>query len=202
MIEAFPLQWPLGYNRTPHQKIKRSQFKATLGQARDGVLNEIQRLGGRNAIISSNIPIKKDGNLYASQKPIDGDHGVAVYFTWNNEQMVLACDAYISITENLRAIEKSIEAMRGLERWGASDILKRSFSGFKALPEQGTVNENNSWWSVLGVTPFSSYDEVKKAYRQKVAMYHPDNVTTGDRMIFDSVFNAMKEAERHLQQNA
>lgn len=142
-IEAFPLYWPAGFERA---KTKRSSaFKATLAEARDGVLYEIKRLGGRNVIISSSIPLKKDGQMQGIARPVDGDHGVAVYFTWKNDQYVLACDSYQYIWENLRAIEKSIDAIRGLERWGASDILSRAFSGFKALPEA-----NNEWWKILG----------------------------------------------------
>jgi hypothetical protein len=190
MIEAFPLQWPAHYPRAA--KKQDSAFKCTLAQARDGVLREIERLKGKNVVISSNIPVKKDGNLYASQKPVDGDHAVAVYFTWKNEQYVMACDRYYSIQENLRAIEKSIDAMRGLERWGASDILQRAFTGFKALPEQGHQVQTE-WWVVLGLTPSATKEQITKAYKQKSKECHPDR-PNGSREKWDQLTAAYEEA--------
>lgn len=75
-------------------------------------------LGGKNPVISSSIPLLRNGQMQGSGKPVDGDHGVAVYFIWKNDQYVLACDTYQFIWDNLRAIEKSLDAIRGLERWG------------------------------------------------------------------------------------
>lgn len=181
--ESFPLHWPVGFERSKSKKY--SSFKCTLVQARDGVLEEIRRLKGTNVVISTNIPVKRDGNLYASMKTVDGDEGVAVYFTWKGEQYVLACDCYYKIHENLRAIEKSIEAIRGLDRWGASDILARAFTGFKALPET-----NDNWWTVLGVRKVSDEETIKRAYRDLVKKYHPDNGDSGDHEMFIKIQNA------------
>lgn len=170
MIEAFPLQWPEGFERSKNKKY--SQFQCTVAQARDGVLEEIKRLKGQNPIISSNVPVKRDGQMYGNAKPVDGDTGVAVYFTWDNEQYVLACDQYMYLQDNLRAIEKSIDALRGLKRWGASDILKRAFKGFKALPPslEFVVTEDN--------------------YKSLVKKYHPDNLETGDHETFIKIQQA------------
>jgi len=181
-VEAFPLAWPQGFKRST--KKKDSCFKCTLAQARDGVLNEIGRLKGTNAIISSNVPLKKDGNMYASLKTIDGDEGVAVYFTWKGDEYVLACDSYYTIRENLRAIEKSIEAIRGLDRWGVSDILSRAFTGFKALPAASPVNIERDWWEVLGCYPDSTQVMITACYNLLVKKYHPDIPVTGDNNKF------------------
>ena len=195
MVEAFPLSWPAGFPRHAGERIS-SQFKCTLGQARDGVNNEISRMNGRQVIISSNIPLKQNGDMYASQKPVDNDHGVAVYFTWKGDQVVLACDRYQTIRENLRAIEKSLEAMRGLERWGCSDILRRAFSGFKALPtgsgiELGTLKR--TWYQVLEISRNSTYEEVKAAHRLLSKLYHPDNGREPSAEKFQEVQEAVKE---------
>lgn len=191
MVEAFPLSWPLGYERSA-KKVD-SKFNCSLGKARDGVLAEIKRLNGTNPIISSNIPVKNNGQLYATGKPVDNDHGVAVYFTWKGEQFVMACDKYKTIRENLRAVGKSIEAIRGLERWGASDILSRAFTGFKALPESAGSSQN-SWWQVLGIDETATYDDIKKAYKRLAAKYHPDNMSTGNLDKFLAAKNAFNEA--------
>lgn len=186
--EAFPLEWPAGFNRTPQRDKKHSQFKCTIAQARDGVLHEIELMNGINPIISSNVPVKRDGQMYGNMKPVDGNTGIAVYFTWDNEQYVLACDQYIYLQDNLRAIEKSIEALRGLKRWGASDILKRAFQGFKALPESSLPFK--MWYDILGVNPNSNYEAITSTYKLLIKKYHPDNPETGSRERFDEIQSA------------
>ena len=42
--------------------------------------------------------------------------GVAVYFTWDGEQRSMACDRWHKIESNMRALAKSINALRGLDR--------------------------------------------------------------------------------------
>lgn len=186
MVQSFPLEWPIGYERN---KIKKySSFKCTLAQARDGVIAEIKRLKGTNVIISSDVPVKQDGGLYAHGRTIDGDEGIAVYFTWKNEQYVFACDKYYKMYENLRAIGKSIEAIRGLDRWGASDMLSRAFNGFKALPESSLPIRQ--WYDILGVNQNSNYAAITSTYKSLIKKYHPDNPETGNRQKFDDVQSA------------
>lgn len=189
-IEAFPLYWPSGIARSNSKKT--SKFQATLAEARDGVLYEIRKLNGSNVIISSSIPLKRDGQMQGTARPVDGDHGVAVYFTWKNDQYVLACDTYNYIWENLRAIEKSIEAIRGIERWGATDILARAFTGFKMLPEA-----NSDWWKVLQVSVTANIDTIKAAYKELVKKYHPDNQQTGDEHQFLKIQEAYAKAMKY-----
>ncbi len=98
IIDAFPLAWPLGYPRHQGKKID-SRFTCTLDSTRNGVFREIKLLKGKDVIISTNIPLRKDGNFYASLKPVSEDLGVAVYFTYKNEQKVICCDAYKTIVE-------------------------------------------------------------------------------------------------------
>jgi len=117
---------------------------------------------------------------------VDGDNGVAVYFTWKNNQYVLACDTYYTMAENLRAIEKSIEAIRGLERWGASDILARAFSGFKALNSAPV----EAPYTILDLSENCSRDEINSAYRKLAKKFHPDNRETGDQQKFIKIKEA------------
>lgn len=129
--------------------------------------------------------------MYAQQKPIDNDHGVAVYFIWDKEQRVLACDAYYSIWENLRAIEKSIDAMRGLGRWKVSNMLKAAFTGFKSLESKTP----DTWWQVLEVDMQADPAEIKRAYRDKAKRFHPDNLETGSLNMFQIIKQAFDQAE-------
>jgi DnaJ-class molecular chaperone len=58
--------------------------------------------------------------------------------------------------------------MRGIERWGASDMMERAFSAFEALPPP------RSHWETLGIRPGSSADAIQAAYRAKARAAHPD----------------------------
>jgi hypothetical protein len=157
-------------------------------KSRDAILAEVRRFGGRNCVISSNIPTKRDGNPYANFSRPD-DCGIAVYFTYEGEQVVFACDKWTTPEDNLQAIRKAIEAFRGLERWGVSDLLKRAFTGFKALPEQ---TSGIAWWNVIGVEKDADKDTVTAMYRNKAKIHHPDR--GGDNHKFTELNEAYEQA--------
>ncbi len=139
MTEAYPLHWPPGWPRTQYPK--RSQFGShTLHKTVLYLRDELRRLGAKNVVISTNIPIKMDGDPYSRYKTPD-DKGVAVYFTLNGEPECFPCDRWDQVEHNIWAVVKTIEALRGLERWGSKDMVKAAFSGFKALPESGTESQ-------------------------------------------------------------
>ncbi len=52
----------------------------------------------------------------ACRKP--DDRGVAVYFTHLRRSMCFTCDKWDQVEDNLYAIVKTIETLRGIERWG------------------------------------------------------------------------------------
>ena len=176
MIEAFPLQWPQGWKRTPFGHLKSGQFKATFETSRRGIIQEIKLLGGVDPVISTNQPLRTDGYPFASKRIIR-DPGVAVYFKYKNKPMVFACDNYIHMEHNLRAIELTINALRGINRWGASDMLERAFTGFTALP-----SGKKDWWEVLSVREDASENEIKAAYRALATKNHPDQGGSHDEM--------------------
>lgn len=168
-IEAYPLHWPAGRERT--RRPKSSNFRTAFAKARDNTLAEIQRFGGKLPIISTNLELRRDGIPYAN-RPQPADRGVAVYFTWQGEQYCFACDTYDRIEDNMHAIGKTIEAMRAIERWGASDAMRRAFSGFKELPTG--YGELDNPFEVLNVDKNDPYDVVRKAYRELCKVHHPD----------------------------
>lgn len=127
--EAHPLHWPEGRART--RRRQRSRFDVTFAQARDALSDEIHRLGGRYMVLSTNVALRRDNLPYANQ-PEPDDTGVAVYFERNGKQMCFACDRWDRVKDNIRAIQKTIEAMRGIERWGTGEMMDRAFSAFEA----------------------------------------------------------------------
>lgn len=171
-VAAYPLQWPDGWQRTPAAERRTSQFKATTDKARTQLLNEVARMGGTLPIISSNVPLRADGQMRADREPVDP--GVAIYFQRAGKSLVFACDTFDMVRENLRALALTINALRGIERWGASQMMERAFSGFKQLEAE---NAGPSWWSVLQIDAHATASQVEEAYRRLARIAHPDSAT-------------------------
>jgi hypothetical protein len=150
MVEAHPLAWPSGKPRTHNPQ--RSRFDVSLATARDALLHEIRLLGGTLPVLSTNIPLRNDGLPYANHRQPD-DKGVAVYFTLKGQQMCFCCDRWDVVADNVQAVRKTIEALRGIERWGTGDMVQQAFTGFVALP-------SNSPGELLGLKPGASSAEI------------------------------------------
>jgi len=169
MAEAFPLYWPESWPRTKYRVS--SAFKTGFGAAREFLFAEIRRMGGSKAILSTNVPLRNDG-LPRANMPNPSDPGVAVYFTYKKHDLVFACDKYHRCMDNVYAIAKTIEAMRGIERWGASDMMERAFTGFKALPEKGS----QAWRDVLRIPAeeLVTRQVIEDRFRALAKDRHPD----------------------------
>lgn len=146
-------------------------------------------MGGAKIVVSTNLPLFRDGYPIASgMEP--KDPGVAVYFRLRDKSVVFACDRYIHVYENLQAIAKTIEALRGIKRWGASDMMERAFSGFRALRD----GPSEDWREVLGFEQLESVTRkiVETRHRELVKKHHPDK--GGDRHAFERVMRARDAA--------
>lgn len=187
-IDAFPLSWPIGYERTKHQIS--SNFKQSFDRAQRFLRDEIRKLGGTGLIVSTNLPIRNDGGIYAAylDKLID-DPGVAIYFKYKGKSISMCCDQYRRVWENIYALGKGIEALRGMERWGVSDFLDRAFTGFAALPPA-----RGHWSDILMIGRDASPDVVKSAYRHLAKKYHPD-AELGDTERFQEINDAYERAK-------
>ncbi len=176
--KRYPLCWPPGWKRTSPYGRGHSRFRVSEREARDHMVTEIERLGGRDVIISTNVQLRLDGLPYANQSRIE-DPGVAVYFKLDDKAMTMAADQYVSIGSNYRAIGKTIECLRGIQRYGASDLLERAFMGFAQL----TYAPEPEWWQVLGV----EHDErdietVRTRYQTLAHEHHPDHGGSEEQM--------------------
>ncbi len=121
-------------------------------------------------VISTNIQLRRDGLPYSNQKePLDT--GVAVYWKdRKDKQLVLACDKYNTVGDNLYAIGKTIEATRAITRWGTV-TAEQAFAGYVALNEK----TGPSCWEILGLERHSNTERsVLEAYRAKARSLHPD----------------------------
>lgn len=191
MTDAYPLQWPPSWPRT--ERPTWSRFEATQAKAQRGIIRELRLLGATNIVISTDIPLRRDGLPYSGRRAPE-DQGVAVYFTLNGNQQCIPCDKWRTIAENMRAIEKTIEALRGLERWGAKEMVNAAFRGFKALPESIIMGEHTAraWWEVLEVSQEASPDVIRAAYKSLLHTRHPDK--GGSQWEFEELQKAYREA--------
>lgn len=182
-VESYPLAWPAGKPRTPWHKVERSRFEpGNRPQEVANVIAELHRLGAHNIVVSTNLRLRNDGLPYARDRAPD-DQGVAVYFDYAGGQKCFACDRWRTIEENLRAIFKSIEAIRGLERWGSKSFVDAAFTGFAALPAPGQ-HAKRSWRQVLGMLPEAHVDRatIMAFYRDAARKAHPDQGGSSDAM--------------------
>lgn len=192
-ITNFPLSWPYGWARTEPNQRRRSQFGFhSVAQGARVLDNEIRLMRGRNMIISTNLRVKANGLPYSNQRTPE-DPGVAVYFEWKSKPIVFACDRYKTVEDNLWAIAKHIEALRGQERWGVGS-LDQAFAGYAALPDP----DHRTWWDVLGVPRTASKEEIRRAYLDMVKVLHPDVPVTGHQEMFIQVQRAYEEAQETL----
>lgn len=165
-VTAYPLTWPEGWSRTKYRN--RSRFDTAFTKARQELQGEIERLGGTYPVLSTNLELRLDGQPYAN-KAEPADPGVALYFLRKDRQMVFACDRWDRVKDNLWAIKKTMEAMRGIERWGASDMMDRAFSAFEALPAPGKA-VSQVWWRVLDVDQSATVEDIQRAYRARAKL--------------------------------
>jgi hypothetical protein len=133
-------------------------------------------MGAKSIVLSSNAALGQDNPK---------DPGVCAYFEWDNTQMAIPCDRWNRIAHNIQAIALTVEAMRGMERWGAKHMIKAMFTGFKQLPAGATAPEVREWWKVFG---FRDPNEInittlQESYRQLSKRLHPDAGGTHEEFI-------------------
>jgi hypothetical protein len=178
---AYPLFWPAGKPQTPgHDRRTNQLFKTSFADARDECFREIHRLGGSDPVVSTNVPLKRDGRPQAVEwgKAIAGHPGVAIYFKRKGKELCFACDCWNHVQDNMHAVTLTIAALRGIARWGTGDMMEAAFAGFRAIPEKTSGLDP---WEVLGLDRNIKLTEdlVKSAFRLCAKDAHPDNQETG-----------------------
>lgn len=182
---AYPLQWPVGQKRWPGQRVN-SQFKMTPSAMVDHLHLELERLGAHNVVISTN----RAG--YSRSNALLEDPGAAVYFTRKGRDLVIACDKYRRVEDNIHAIGIAVEGFRAMERHGTGDMVDAAFTGFTALPEAIVTPQRKTWWQILGVKEDASVQEINNAYRNKARTAHPDT-PGGSQEAFIELKKALEE---------
>src|SRR3954465_14120648 len=85
--QRYPLSWPAGWKRTESHRRRRTTFhrgrsmdakNLTIGDGLARLTGELGRLGAREIVISTNVPVRLDGLPYATAA-MPQDPGCAVY---------------------------------------------------------------------------------------------------------------------------
>lgn len=167
--QRFPLAWPHGWPRA--DKLRSSPWRQrggdlTISTACQRLENQLRLLGAEDAAMSSNLKLGVSGIPLSGQAE-PKDRGVAIYFTLEGADRVLACDKYLSAAGNIVAIANHIDALRRIDRYGVGSIAQ-AFAGYASLPPPGPENRP-AWRKVLGFPPSSTVtaDDVRVAFRSR-----------------------------------
>ena len=221
-VEAYPLCWPEGWDRTvAHLRKSGSQFvtrervyldnnswfssrQITPDHARRMLVDELGRLKAKGVVISTNVPLRADGEMHAGAARVKiSDPGVAVYFQLKGKPMVMASDAFDNIASNLRSLGLAIEALRQLERHGGGVMMERAFAGFTALPAPEGSAPKRPWWTVMNYSADPqerldlSVEEVEARFRTLAKRRHPD-VDGGSAELMTELNEAREQAVREI----
>lgn len=178
-VTAYPLCWPFGWPRT---EVRESgKFNTELSGALRNVNRQIELMGGKGIILSSNYTLGVDNPK---------DPGVVAYFAWDGVHLAIPCDRWSRLAASLQAIALTIEAMRGLERWGAKHMIKAMFTGFKQLPS----SNRKPWWEVLGCLETDRPEPVRNCYRQQAKLHHPDTGGVANATLFAEISDAWERS--------
>lgn len=201
MTTAYPLQWPAGRRRTERARRKLGRFNRKVDNGRylqtkdisvadavDRLQGELDRIGARLPVVSSNVELRLDGLPRSGQRAPD-DPGVALYFQLDGKPHCMPCDTYVKVEHNIAAIAAHIEATRAIERHGVATVSEM-FAGFEALPPPGAAER--PWWEVLGVERGAGETVVRAAYREKAKAAHPD--AAGGSAAAMAALNAARDA--------
>lgn len=127
----------------PAAQRKRSAFDSTWSTTLEDLAREIKHLGGKNVVIEVDVreqDIRLDGTLRANARTPEHP-AVVVAFESDHGPQLHRCDRFersyrrdsIGWQENVRAIAKTLEALRAVTRYGSAETGQQ-YAGFKALP--------------------------------------------------------------------
>ena len=195
--KKYPLQWPPTQKRTAPTDLREASYTTSKGgsskarlsidQAARRLGDELRRLGVATAVVTSDYPLRRDGELRLDRGEPKSS-AVAVYFDFDGREQCIAVDCWNRVADNVAAVAKAIECLRGLERIGGGRMVSAAFTGFAALPAPGgsstdpqTVEQAAEFvavacggkdaTAVLILSDAAAYVEHK---RTAIKRYHPD----------------------------
>lgn len=220
---AYPLQWPQGRARTPWQKREpRAPFSrgseetverwdSSIGARRavkiqrdkevtvivaiERLQQQLDLLGATLPVLSTNLQTRLNGLPRADQRNPD-DPGAAIYFNLKDRRIVIACDKWARVADNIAALAAHIRATRSVERYGAASV-EQAFAGYAKLPSPSDIN----WRSILGIPVDADVDlaYIQRRQRELAMLHHPDH--GGNDAQMSEINRAVEAARRELSED-
>lgn len=170
--------WPPGWERP--KWTKRSAFgNHTIASAMHGVLRELKAINARDVKVEHDLRLRLDGLPYSDQKQPD-DKSVVVYFTTpKGSKVAMPCGIWDRVEHNLHAVAMTLEAKRGIQRWGTATV-EAEYQGYAQLPAGdasqsfGTAPVVRNPRQILGVRDDATLDACEGAYKAQIRKAHPD----------------------------
>jgi hypothetical protein len=173
----YPLAWPPGRARTPqHARAGDRYGVASNVAAIKAIEAEVKRWrsGEREARITA---WELTTNISGRSMGEPSDPAAALWFTLSGKDitfgqslMVLACDRFRKLAQNIRAISLTMERLRLVDEIGAYSLVA-AVEGARALPPPSAGRSEavglpgKPWHEVLGVAPDAPLLVAEAAYR-------------------------------------
>lgn len=193
-------RWP----GKPKVTRKRSTFKAGYSDTLDLLERELDAVHARDVVIQAYFQrrdIRNDGWPKSSARPTGP--GVIVTFLRGKETVSFPCDTFDDWQDNLRAVAKSLEALRLVDRYGVTSNGEQ-YSGFTALPpapegmtDLAAVQILNEHSGYAQSWILQSAENFQVAYRAAALTTHPDR-NGGHHSLFVRVNEAKQVLERRF----
>jgi hypothetical protein len=171
----------------------------------DHLEHELAALKAADVLIEAGFglsQIRNDGWPRGGQEP--NHAGVVLYFKRGADTLRFACGTYRTWRQNLHAIYLTLEALRAIDRYGATSGHEQ-YIGFKQLPaapeSAWSVDSAARWlaartpWAKNVAVIIDDYDTYRMAYRESAAALHPDR--GGSSELFQALGEVARVLDKH-----
>lgn len=205
------LRWPASWERTP-PGLRSAAYLGLERAKAEGALVEGLRQMGASAVEVTCDPMWRDPSGLVR---MPADPGVAVWcLTARSEQYVLACDAYMTVRDNISSLLFLVDGVRQAVLRGAGVAAGKMFEGLRVVPEDFVFEPRVSqeqpptldptsaeaqWWQLFGFSIREAADltTCEKKYRAMVKKIHPDK-PDGDAEAMRIWTEAIQAARKHF----
>lgn len=190
----------------PSSRRESTRFSAKWPATEELLLTEVEHLRGRNLVIEVDVreqDLRLDGTLRANGREAVTPGVVVAFESAKHGPMLYRCDTFVapwshqgkSWWHNVRAIAKTLESLRSVDRYGATETGQQ-YAGFKALPAgrampASLMTRDEARALLLDVSRCSADTTSEFAWKRARAAAHPDR-NGGDRTLWDQVEQAAR----------
>jgi hypothetical protein len=179
------VEWPHGWERTPPDRRERTRkFDSTIGDTTRSLSAELERVDPdtwRASTGSGGSHVKQNGLPKASANP--SDPGFVLRWTMDGHQHAVACDRYVRLVSNARAVLLWVRETR--LRGNRPVVTGQDEFATARLPsgrDETATAARPPPHEVLEVAEDASEAVVRAAYHERVKTAHPDQGGSAEEM--------------------